>query len=101
MCSGECAICALGGGGCLTAMYENNYVPASRKQVEKRLENGEYSQYRDLMIDYISKIPVLEEPEIDKLLEVMRVTDQECCNESKNISQKCSKYRRIAKQEGW
>ena len=38
MCGGKekpCATCALGGGGCLTAMYEDNYCPASITQVKK------------------------------------------------------------------
>ena len=46
MCGGRdkpCATCALGGGGCLTAMYEDNYCPASISQVEKRLANGLFS----------------------------------------------------------
>ena len=56
MCSGECAICALGDGNCLTAMYEDHYCPASRVQVERRLKNGEYSKYTDLMKAYLLKI---------------------------------------------
>ena len=58
MCGGECAICALGGGGCLTAMYEDNYCPASRIQVEKRLKNGEYPRFKKLMEDYIADKPI-------------------------------------------
>lgn len=56
MCGGRdkpCATCALGDGGCLTAMYEDNYCPASILQVEKRLANGEYSNDKEVMEKYI------------------------------------------------
>ena len=56
MCGGRdkpCATCAFGGGGCLTAMYEDNYCPASILQVEKRLANGEYSNDKEVMEKYI------------------------------------------------
>lgn len=57
MCGGRekpCATCALGGGGCLTAMYEDNYYPASITQVEKRLQSNEYPNDKELMQKYIA-----------------------------------------------
>jgi hypothetical protein len=57
MCGGRekpCATCAFGGGGCLTSMYEDNYSPASITQVEKRLQNNEFPNYKELMQKYIA-----------------------------------------------
>jgi len=65
MCGGKdkpCCTCALAG-GCLTVMHEDNYCPATRKQVEKRLEWNMYPNDTNTMIEYISKMPVKKEYE--------------------------------------
>lgn len=49
-----CATCALGIGGCLTSMYEDNYCPASVEQVEERLKNGKFSNDKKLMEKYVA-----------------------------------------------
>ena len=57
MCGGKdkpCATCALGIGGCLTSMYEDNYCPASIEQVEERLKNAIFPNDKELMEKYIT-----------------------------------------------
>ena len=47
-----CGICG-NAGGCLAAMYEDFYIPATREQVIKRLLNGEYPYDTKIMMKYI------------------------------------------------
>jgi hypothetical protein len=57
MCGGKykpCATCALGIGGCLTSMHEDNYCPASIEQVEERLKNGRFPNDKELMEKYVA-----------------------------------------------
>lgn len=50
-CSGECCIC--GCDFCLAGHGDDDYYPATADQVIKRLDNNEYSNYRQMMIDYL------------------------------------------------
>ena len=54
-CSGECCICACGD-FCLAGHGDDNFSPATKEQVIKRLKNGSYSRYKQMMIDYLNKI---------------------------------------------
>ena len=57
MCGGRdkpCATCALGIGGCLTSMHEDNYCPTSVEQVEERLKNGKFPDNKELMEKYVA-----------------------------------------------
>ncbi len=45
----ECAICGAGG-GCLAGRNDDDFFPATKEKLIKRLDNGEYKNYRDLMI---------------------------------------------------
>ena len=51
-CSGECCICACGD-GCLAGHGDDDYTPASKEQVIRRLQKGEYPNYRKTMIKYV------------------------------------------------
>lgn len=53
-CSGECCVCACGG-GCLAGHGDDDFHPASTEQIVKRLETGQYSSYRDIMIGELRK----------------------------------------------
>lgn len=48
----ECYSCALAG-GCLAGHDDDDYTPATKEQVIERLDNNEYSRYRDRMINYL------------------------------------------------
>ena len=47
MCN-ECPICA-NGDACLAAMYDDDFILASKEQIIERLDNGKYERYRKLM----------------------------------------------------
>ena len=46
-----------GDGGCPVSMRENFYVPATKKQIQKRLEKKLYQEYYDIMNKYL-KMPL-------------------------------------------
>ena len=74
MCGGKnkpCATCALGIGGCLTSMHEDNYCPASIEQVEDIIQYIE----NDINKCYISEIESkkIGEMVMDKLKDVDEV----------------------------
>ena len=50
----SCCICSAGG-GCLAGIGDNDYSPATKEQVIKRLDNNEYSRHRDEMIQYLKE----------------------------------------------
>ena len=54
-CSGECCICACGD-FCLAGHGDDNFSPATKEQVIKRLKEGSYSRYKQMMIDYLNNI---------------------------------------------
>jgi len=49
-CTGECCVCMCAG-CCLAGHGDDDYSLASKNQIIKRLDNGEYPDYRKLMID--------------------------------------------------
>lgn len=51
-----CCTCYCGDGGCLASMREDFYMPATKEQVEKRLKNGSYCEYVDVMKEYLKRI---------------------------------------------
>lgn len=53
-CSGECCVCACGG-SCLAGHGDDYFCDATIEQVVERLNNGQYSYYRQYMIDWLSK----------------------------------------------
>lgn len=48
----DCAICKLGN-GCLAGRNDNDYQPATKKQVIERLDDGRFQRDRDKMIKYL------------------------------------------------
>lgn len=48
MCN-DCAICYYGDGGCLAGMRDDDFVPAEKEQLIQRLDNGNFSSYRQQM----------------------------------------------------
>ena len=52
-CSGECCLCAYGGGGCLAGHGDDDFYPASKEQVIVRLDKGEYKEYTQMMKDHL------------------------------------------------
>ena len=51
-CSGECCVCACGN-FCLAGHGDDDYSPASKDEVIKRLDNNRYPSYRSSMIQYL------------------------------------------------
>lgn len=51
-CSGECCVCGAGS-GCLAGNGDDDYFPATKEQVIKRLDKGQYSSYTDTMKNYL------------------------------------------------
>ena len=54
-CSGECCVCACGD-FCLAGHGDDDYSLASKEQIIARLDKGEYSSYRNTMIDTLEKV---------------------------------------------
>ena len=50
----NCCICSAGG-CCLAGIGDDDYFPATKEQVIKRLDNNEYSRHRDEMIQYLKE----------------------------------------------
>ena len=53
-CSGECCVCACGG-ACLAGHGDDDFLPATNEQILKRLKNGNYPNYRQMMIDELAR----------------------------------------------
>lgn len=51
----ECAICWFGGRGCLAAMLDDDFIPASKEDIIERLKTNQFNQDRQLMIDTLLK----------------------------------------------
>lgn len=53
-CSGECCVCRAGDGGCLAGHGDDDYSPATKEQVIKRLDYCEYGgSNTGIMKDYL------------------------------------------------
>lgn len=48
-----CATCYFGDGGCLAAMREDYWIPATKQQLIGRLDNNSYKRNRKEMIDFL------------------------------------------------
>ena len=53
-CSGECCVCACGG-GCLAGNGDDDFIPASKEKVIENLDNNKYERYREYMIKYLKE----------------------------------------------
>ena len=53
-----CCTCYCGDGGCIASMREDFYMPATEKQVRKRLENNSYAEYHDVMEEYVKALEI-------------------------------------------
>ena len=51
----ECGICYCADGNCIASMHEDLYMPATKEQVQKRLEDGRYPFDREAMESYLQK----------------------------------------------
>ena len=49
-CSGECCVCVCGD-FCLAGHGDDDYWPASDEKIIKRLDKGQYPDYREMMIN--------------------------------------------------
>ena len=47
----ECAICFFGDGYCVAGMLDDYWQKATEEQLTKRIEQGEYKKYTQLMIE--------------------------------------------------
>lgn len=56
-CSGECCICACGG-FCLAGHSDDDFSPATKEQVIKRLNEGSYPRHRQTMINYLKQFGI-------------------------------------------
>lgn len=52
-CSGECCVCACGGGMCLAGHGDDDFSPATKEQIISNLEEGRYGNDRHYMINYL------------------------------------------------
>ena len=57
-CSGECCICACGD-CCLAGHGDDDFSPATNEQILERLKNGNYPNYRQMMIDELARRGVI------------------------------------------
>ena len=83
-CSGECCVCACGG-GCLAGHGDDDFSPATNEQILERLKNGNYPNRG-----------ILEKNEKD----VLNITRCGECMFSSNINRTClcsksGKYMRV------
>ncbi len=53
-CSGECCVCACGG-GCLAGNGDDDFIPASKEKAIENLDNNKYERYREYMIKYLKE----------------------------------------------
>ena len=53
-CSGECCVCVCGD-FCLAGHGDDDYWPASDEQIIKRLDKGQYPDYREMMINELKR----------------------------------------------
>lgn len=51
-CSGECCVCSVGD-GCMAGHGDDDYSPASKEQILRRLKTDAYGSYRDYMIGFL------------------------------------------------
>ena len=51
-CSGKCCICACGD-FCLAGHGDDDFSPASKEQIIKRLKDGQYKSYTQTMKNYL------------------------------------------------
>ena len=49
-CSGECCVCRCGDGGCLAGHGDDDFCLASKEEIVKRLDEGKYKSYTNIMI---------------------------------------------------
>ena len=55
-CSGECCVCAMGAGRCLAGHGDDDYSPATKEEIIRRLDEGLYKGQRRTMKHYLSLI---------------------------------------------
>ena len=51
-CSGECCVCACGG-GCLAGHGDDDFSPATKEQIIERLDKGQYKECTEYMKMYL------------------------------------------------
>ena len=56
-CAGECCICRCGD-FCLAGHGDDDFSPATKEQVIKRLNEGSYPRYRQMMINYLKQFGI-------------------------------------------
>lgn len=49
----DCCICAAGGRGCLAGIGDNDFSPAKKEEIIRRLDNNLFSWNRDRMIEFL------------------------------------------------
>lgn len=54
-CSGECCICACGD-ACIAGHGDDYYSLASKEQIIKRLNEGRYPSYTDIMLETLKNV---------------------------------------------
>lgn len=54
MCSEECCICACGN-FCIAGHGDDNFTPADKEEIIKRLDDGRYPSCREYMIEHLLK----------------------------------------------
>ena len=68
-----CCTCYCGDGGCLASMRDDFYIPATEEQVRKRLENGSYSEYLDVMKECLEAFEIDRKQTISSLEDMSRM----------------------------
>lgn len=83
----ECAICACGD-CCLAGFRDDDFSPASERQLVERLNNNRYPNYRQLMIDTLKSMghEYIGYEELEPLPE-----QQLCCTQIQNLCDTCRK----------
>ena len=68
-----CCTCYCGSGGCIASMREDLYIPDTKEQVEKRLQNGSYPDDCDVMREYLKVLEMAAKQTMPSRQEMTRM----------------------------
>lgn len=81
-CSGRCCVCKCSG-HCIAGRGDDYFTPASREEIQRRIDSGEYLDDRDCMINYMEN----HHDDIDRIAHM---------KESINVSELINEFRSMA-----
>lgn len=70
-CSGQCCVCKISGRGCIAGHGDDYFTPASREEIQRRIDDNEYPQWTEYMIKYLQN----NHDDIDRKVQGMGTVD--------------------------